>query len=112
MAALEGALSNPEEQWWLAEQNRLRGGLLLLTPGCEVEAEACLRQAIEGTAAQGARSLKLRAATHLASLLEEKGRVEEACDLLAPRPAWFRSDLDTRDLREARQVLERLQIAD
>ena len=38
----------------------------------------------------------------------ERGRTSEARDLLAPVYAWFTEDFDTRDLRDAKALLEEL----
>jgi predicted ATPase len=64
--------------------------------------------AIDIARAQEARSLELRAATSLARLWHDQGRTDEARDLLAPVYGWFTEGIDTRDLREARTVLEQL----
>jgi len=51
---------------------------------------------------------ELRATTSLARWLTEGGRVAEARRLLAPLYAWFTEGFDTRDLREAKGLLEEL----
>jgi predicted ATPase len=50
----------------------------------------------------------LRAATSLARLWREQGRLADACDLLAPLYASFTEGFDTQDLKEARELLEEL----
>jgi len=57
---------------------------------------------------QGARSLELRAATSLARLSRDQGKRAEARDLLAPLYAWFTEGFDTRDLIDAKTLLEEL----
>jgi len=72
------------------------------------EAEASFRAAIELARRQGAKMYELRATTSLARWLTEGGRVAEARRLLAPLYAWFTEGFDTRDLREAKGLLEEL----
>jgi predicted ATPase len=90
-----------------AEIRRLEGNLLLAENGW-AEAEACYVKALEVARAQEARSLELRAATSLASLWTERGGSAEARDLLAPIYGWFTEGFDTRDLKEAKVLLDAL----
>jgi predicted ATPase len=57
---------------------------------------------------QGARSFELRAAMSLARLWRDHGKVREARELLAPVYGWFTEGFDTRDLKEAKGLLEEL----
>ena len=57
---------------------------------------------------QEAKSLELRAATSLAHLLQKQGDVAQAHELLAPIYDWFTEGFDTRDLREAKALLDDL----
>jgi predicted ATPase len=50
----------------------------------------------------------LRAATSLARLWRDEGRRAEAHALLAPIYAWFTEGFNTRDLREAKSLLDEL----
>jgi predicted ATPase len=52
--------------------------------------------------------LKLRAAMSLARLWRDQGKVSEARELLAPVYGWFTEGFDTRDLKEAKALLEEL----
>ena len=90
-----------------AEIRRLEGNLLLAEKGW-AEAEACYVTALGVARAQEARSLELRAATSLAGLWAERGRSAEARDLLIPVYGWFTEGFDTRDLKEARVLLDTL----
>ncbi|TMA72506.1 MAG: hypothetical protein E6J77_25275 [Deltaproteobacteria bacterium] len=83
------------------------------------EAEATFREAIALARRQGARMYELRATTSLARWLtgqvprervgpREGGRVAEARTLLAPLYASFTEGFDTRDLIEAKALLEEL----
>jgi tetratricopeptide (TPR) repeat protein len=71
-------------------------------------AEGELKTAIDAARAIGARSLELRAATELASFHEEHDRPDDARKVLEPVYTWFTEGFDTKDLIEARTVLERL----
>jgi predicted ATPase len=108
LEALYESVRYVEESWWLPEQYRLRAELLLLVSGNEVEAEDCLRQAIELARSQKSKSLELRAVMSLARLLRKQGRAAEGRDLLAECYAWFTEGFDTPDLQEARALLEEL----
>jgi predicted ATPase len=50
--------------------------------------------------------LKLRAATSLARLWRDQGKVQQARELLAPVYGWFTEGFDTRDLKEAKALLD------
>jgi len=72
--------------------------LLLARPGnYREEAEACFRQALDTTRQQKAKALELRAATNLARLWHEQGKVTEARDVLASIHGWFTEGFDTPD---------------
>ncbi len=55
-----------------------------------------------------AHSLNQRAATSLARLWQRQGKRDAARALLAPLYAWFTEGFDTRDLVEAKALLEEL----
>jgi tetratricopeptide (TPR) repeat protein len=96
-----------QERLWLAEVLRIKGWILSLT-GRDAEAEATLRESVTCAREQQAKSWELRSATTLARLLAKGGRREEARDLLAPVHAWFTEGLDTKDLVEAKALLDEL----
>ena len=97
------------QSFWDADLHRLDGDLLLARGGAADEAAARYRRALAIAREQGARSLELRAATSLARLLRDQGKRAEARDLLAPIYGWFTEGFDTRDLKEAKALLEELQ---
>jgi len=72
-------------------------------------AEASLRRALEVAELQCAKGWELRAATSLARLWRDQGKRDEARDLLAPVYGWFTEGFDTRDLKEAKTLLDELQ---
>ena len=51
---------------------------------------------------------ELRAAMSLARLWRDQGKPQLARELLAPVYGWFTEDFDTRDLKEAKALLESL----
>jgi predicted ATPase len=57
---------------------------------------------------QQAKSWELRAAMSLARLWRFQGKVQQARKLLAPVYGWFTEGFDTRDLKEAKALLEEL----
>jgi predicted ATPase len=95
------------EHWWLAELHRLSGQLLGAC-GQHDESEACFRCAIDVSRTQSAKTLELRAATSLARLWSERGKRGQARELLAPVYGWFTEGFDTRDLEEAKALLDKL----
>ena len=93
-----------------ADLHRLDGDLLLATGGDADEADARYHRALAIAREQGARSFELRAATSLARLWRDQGKRAEACALLAPVYATFTEGFDTRDLIEAKALLDELRV--
>nr|UXE44076.1 hypothetical protein Hi04_10k_c1000_00030 [uncultured bacterium] len=91
-----------------ADLHRLDGDLLLATGGTADEAAARYRRALAIAREQGARSFELRAATSLARLWRDQGKRAEARALLAPVYGWFTEGFDTRDLVDAKVLLDAL----
>ena len=89
------------------ETFRLRGALLTLI-GDLVAAESSLRDAISLAQRQGAKIFELRATLDLSRLWRSQGKVQQARELLAPVYGWFTEGFDTRDLKEAKALLEEL----
>ena len=86
----------------------LQGELLLHISGRKLEMEGCFRSALEAADAQEARGWALRAMTSMARLLAERGERMQAYDLLNPIYASFTEGVDTRDLKEAKTLLNEL----
>ena len=101
-----------------ADLHRLDGDLLLATGGPADEAAARYHRALAIAREQGARSFELRAATSLARLWRDQGKrgtpseasakAGEARDLLAPVYTTFTEGFDTRDLVDAKALLDDL----
>jgi predicted ATPase len=88
---------------------RTKGELLLLQDQDHPSvAQACFQQAVTAAREQGAKSLELRAAISLSRLWRDQGKVSEARELLAPVYGWFTEGFETRDLKEAKALLEEL----
>jgi predicted ATPase len=97
------------ERWSEAEINRVAGEIALMLPQPKsVEAEASFERALTLARAQEAKSWELRAAMSMARLWRDQGKRDEARDLLAPVYGWFTEGFDTRDLKEARELLDEL----
>ena len=94
-----------EERVFYAEILRLKGWILSLkedVAGAEQNYLASLDWARE----QQAKSWELRTSTSLARLWQGQGKEREAHDLLAPVYNWFTEGFDTKDLKDAKALLE------
>jgi predicted ATPase len=87
----------------------LKGWLLLARSGDnQAEAESCFRHAIDIARRQSAKSSELRAVMGLSFLLQSQGKKEEARQMLAEIYGWFTEGFDTKNLQEAKALLEKL----
>ena len=94
---------------YLPELLRLKGSILLAMPERRAEqAETCFVESLKLSRTQGARAWELRTATDLAALWAALGRAEDARSLLRPVFEQFAEDLDTPDLKAAKDVLTTL----
>jgi predicted ATPase len=73
-----------------------------------VKAEEYFERARTVAREQQAKSWELRAAMSLARLWHSQGKPQQARELLAPVYGWFTEGFDTRDLKEAKALLEEL----
>jgi predicted ATPase len=97
------------EKWCEAEVYRIAGEIALKSLGPDTEkAEKYFDHALAVARQQKAKSWELRAAMSLARLWRDQGKVREARELLAPVYGWFTEGFDTRDLKEAKALLEEL----
>jgi len=102
-------VTKTSERFAEAELHRVKGELLLAsTHDDQAGAEASLHNALEVARRQSAKSYELRAALSLARMWSKQGRRGEARDILAPVYDWFTEGFDTRDLQEAKALLEEL----
>jgi len=96
------------EHMWESELDRIEGELRRMQGASASDVEACFAQAIARSHQQCATSLELRAALSLARLWRDQGKVQQARELLAPVYGWFTEGFDTRDLKEAKALLDQL----
>jgi class 3 adenylate cyclase/predicted ATPase len=120
LAALTEALTGVDkagERFYESELYRLKGELLLQSrqvkdksevTNSQTEAEACFHKAIEIARKQQAKSLELRAVMSLSRLWQQQGKKDKAQQLLAELYGWFTEGFDTKDLQEAKALLEEL----
>jgi predicted ATPase len=117
LAAVAEAIAIVEktgERYNEAELHRLKGELVLrgsgveAGPGVQTEAEECFRKSIEIARQQEARSFELRAVTSLSRLWRQQGKKAEARQALAEIYGWFNEGVDTKDLMEAKTLIEQL----
>jgi lipopolysaccharide biosynthesis regulator YciM len=79
-----------------------------LTPDPQAEVEACFLKAIDIARKQQAKSLELRAVMSLSRLWQQQGKTTEARQMLADIYNWFTEGFDTKDLQEAKALLDKL----
>jgi predicted ATPase len=97
------------ERYNEAEVNRMAGEIALKSPERDVaKAEVYFERALAVARAQQAKSWELRAAMGMARLWRDQGKHRDARDLLAPVYGWFTEGFDTRDLKEAKALLDEL----
>ncbi|MCZ6679230.1 MAG: AAA family ATPase [Candidatus Poribacteria bacterium] len=109
LAEAIAAMETTDERSHEPELHRLKGELLLtLSTENQAEAEVCFRQALDTARRQHARSWELRAAMSLSRLWQQRGKKEDARQLLAGIYGWFTEGFDTADLKAAEAQLEEL----
>jgi predicted ATPase len=103
------AVETTQQRWCEAGVHRLAGEIAMKSPELNAaKAEACFERALTVARQQKAKSWELRASMSLARLWRSQGKVQEARELLAPVYGWFTEGFDTRDLKEAKALLEEL----
>jgi len=95
------------EQWCKTDLYICKSSLEMANGSARL-AETSLGQALETARMQGARLFELRAATRLARLWRDQDKRQKAHDLLAPIYSRFTGGFDTRDLEEAKALLDEL----
>jgi class 3 adenylate cyclase len=95
------------ERWCYAEILRIKGWLLSLK-GDTDSAERSYLASLDWARHQQAKSWELRTAMSYARLMREQRRTGEAYELLAPIYARFTEGFGTRDLKDAKALLEEL----
>lgn len=103
--ALELSSRSGEERY-VAEIYRLKGELLLDLS--VADAEACFNEVIKISRKQKAKSWELRASTSLARLYKDQRKAKLALSLLSEIYNSFTEGFDTKDLQEAKALLDEL----
>ena len=97
------------ETWFEANVHLIAGDIALKLPQPYAgEAETHFERALAVARQQQAKSWELRAATSMARLWRAQGKQQQARELLAPIYGWFTEGFDTRDLIEAKALLDKL----
>jgi predicted ATPase len=116
LGALEEAFAIAQrtgERLQEAELYRLKGELMLvrkaerLASSVKQEVEGYFRKALEISRRQQAKSLELRAVMSLSRLLQGEKK-DQARQILAEIYGWFSEGFDTKDLKDAKALLEQL----
>jgi predicted ATPase len=102
------------ERFYEAELYRLRGELMLAQSSVQSlesrvkDAEDDFLRGIAIARKQQAKSLELRAVASLARLWQQQGKQKEAHQMLSEIYGWFSEGFDTKDLQEAKALLDEL----
>ena len=96
-----------QARYYEAEMHRVRGELFLSMHDVGA-AEASFRKAIDVAQHQSTKIWELRAAMSMARLWRDQGKPQQARELLAPVYGWFTEGFGTRDLKEAKALLDEL----
>jgi predicted ATPase len=95
------------ERHYYAEILRIKGWILSLKGDLE-GAERNYVASLDWARHQQAKSWELRTSMSYARLRREQGRTQEAHELLAPVYGWFTEGLETKDLKQAKLLLDEL----
>jgi tetratricopeptide (TPR) repeat protein len=102
---LKGELSLPSDSRGRGPKGRQRA---VLRSTAEAEAEACFHKAIKIARRQSAKMIELRATVSLSRLWQQQGKKAEARKMLVEIYGWFTEGFDTKDLQEAKALLNEL----
>src|ERR1700761_1955816 len=95
------------ERLHYADILRLKGWMLSLKGDLD-GAERNFLASLDWARCQQAKMWELRTSTSLARLWQSQGKCREAYELLAPVYSWFTEGFDTKDLQEAKALLDAL----
>jgi class 3 adenylate cyclase/predicted ATPase len=100
-------IATTKERWFEAEANRVAGEIALKSPEPDAaKAKTYFERALAVARKQQAKWWELRAAMSMARLWRDQGKRQQARELLAPVYGWFTEGFDTRDLKEAKALLD------
>jgi predicted ATPase len=95
-----------KETWYEAEIYRVAGEIALKSPEQDAtKVETYFARALEVARQQQTKSWELRDAM---SMARDQGKRDEARELLTPVYGWFTEGFDTRDLKDAKVLLDEL----
>jgi predicted ATPase len=105
----KSVIKRTKETWFEPHVHLIAGEIALKSrqPNA-AKAEACFEKALTIAREQEAKSWELRAATSMARLWRDQGKPQQARELLAPVYGWFTEGFNTRDLEEAKALLDEL----
>ena len=107
----ETAVQKTGERWFEAEVHRVPGEVALKSANPDAaKAEAYFKRALTVARQQQAKSWELRAAISMARLWRDQGKRDQARELLTPIYGWFTEGFDTRDLKEAKALLDEMAV--
>ena len=75
------------------------------------EVEDCFNKSIKIAREQESRSFELRSAMSMAKVWKSQGKVAEGLELVSSIYNWFQEGFETRDLMEAKHLIETLSVA-
>ena len=101
------ATKTSKESWYEAETHRVAGEIAMRAPDAK-NAETYFYHSLVVARRQQAKSWELRAAMSMARLWRDQGKPQQARELLAPVYGWFTEGFETRDLKEAKALLDEL----
>jgi predicted ATPase len=103
------AMEATKEKWCEAGVYREAGEIALKLPEPDAaKAEAYFERALTVARQQQTKTWELRAAMSMARLWRDQGKPQQAHELLAPVYSWFTEGFDTRNLKEAKALLDTL----
>jgi class 3 adenylate cyclase/predicted ATPase len=103
------AVERTKERWCEPDVHRIAGEIELASQKPDAaKAQVHFERALMIARAQQSKSLELRASMSTARLWRDQGKVQQARELLAAVYGWFTEGFDTRDLKEAKALLEEL----
>jgi predicted ATPase len=104
-------MGTTKESRWEAEVYRVAGEIALASPKRDVAKGAAYFERSLAVARQPqAKSWELRSAMSMARLWCNQGKRDRARNLLAPLYRWFREGFDTLDLKEAKVLLDKVDV--
>src|SRR5262249_47349259 len=102
-------VKSTKERWAEAEIHRVAGEIALRSPVRDAaRADSHFTAALTIARRQQAKSWELRSAISCARLVRDRGRVRELHHLLAPVYGCFPEGFNSKDLKEARPLLDEL----